>query len=85
MLIKEDYMQNVQLKPGYNAQISTKNQIIVNYNLKQNQTDTKILKPHLENHRETYGVEVFLKEWKILLQMLIMEVKITRITIKNKA
>lgn len=52
-------MQNGQLKPGYNAQISTKNQIIVNYTLHQNPTDTKTLKPHLENLKETYGERVF--------------------------
>jgi transposase len=57
--MKEDHMQNGQLKPGYNAQISTENQIIVNYTLHQNPTDTKTLKPHLENLKETYGEEVF--------------------------
>ena len=59
MRMKEDHMQNGQLKPGYNAQISTENQIIVNYTLHQNPTDTKTLKPHLENFKETYGEEVF--------------------------
>ena len=47
MRMKEDHMQNGQLKPGYNAQISTENQIIVNYTLHQNPTDTKTLKPPL--------------------------------------
>src|SRR5690554_1394314 len=59
MRMKEDHMQNGQLKPGYNAQISTENQIIVNYTIHQNPTDTKTLKPHLENFKETYGEEVF--------------------------
>lgn len=59
MRMKEDHMQNGQLKPGYNAQISTENQIIVNYTLHQNPTDTKTLKPHLENLKETYGEEIF--------------------------
>ena len=45
-------MLNGQLKPGYNAQISTENQIIVNYTIPQNPTDTKTLKPHLENLNE---------------------------------
>ena len=49
MRIKEDHMPNGQLKPGYNVQISTENQIIVNYTLHQNPTDTKTLQPHLEN------------------------------------
>ena len=61
MRMKEDHMQNDQLKPGYNAQISTENQIIVNYTLHQNPTDTKTLKPHLENLKETYGEEIFKK------------------------
>lgn len=61
MRMKEDHMQNGQLKPGYNAQISTENQIIINYTLHQNPTDTKTLKPHLENLKETYGAEIFKK------------------------
>ncbi len=61
MRMKEDHMQNGQLKPGYNAQISTENQIIVNYTLHQNPTDAKTLKPHLENLKETYGEEIFKK------------------------
>ncbi|MFV0232885.1 IS1182 family transposase, partial [Empedobacter falsenii] len=61
MRMKEDHMQNGQLKPGYNAQISTENQIIINYTLHQNPTDTKTLKPHLENLKETYGEEIFKK------------------------
>ena len=59
MRMKEDHMLNGQLKPGYNAQISTENQIIVNYTVHQNPTDTKTLKPHLENLKETFGEEVF--------------------------
>jgi transposase len=59
MRIKEDHMQHGQLKTGYNAQISTENQFIVNYTLHQNPTDTKTLQPHLENFKETYGEEVF--------------------------
>lgn len=55
MRMKEDHMRNGQLKPGYNAQISTNEQIIVNYTLHQNPTDTKTLKTHLESFREAYG------------------------------
>lgn len=61
MRMKEDHMKNGQLKPGYNAQISTENQIIVNYTIHQNPTDTKTLKPHLENLKQTYGEETFQK------------------------
>ena len=59
MRMKEDHMLNGQLKPGYNAQISTENQIIVHYTMHQNPTDTKTLKPHLENFKQTFGEEVF--------------------------
>lgn len=33
MRMKDDHMQNGQLKPGYNVQISTSNQFIVNFNV----------------------------------------------------
>ncbi len=59
MRMKEDHMRNGQLKPGYNAQISTENQIIVNYTMHQNPTDTKTLKPDLENFKETFGDDTF--------------------------
>jgi transposase len=59
MRMKEDHMQNGQLKPAYNTQISTENQIIVNYTMHQNPTDTKTLKPHLEEFEQTYGEEIF--------------------------
>jgi hypothetical protein len=49
MRMKEDHMQNGQLKPAYNVQISTNDQIIVNYSIHQNPPDTKTLKPHLNS------------------------------------
>ena len=54
MRMKEDHMKNGQLKPGYNAQISTNNQYVVNYSLHPNPTDTKTLIPHLEQHKKLY-------------------------------
>lgn len=54
MRMKEDYMKNGQLKPGYNVQISTNNQFVVNYSLHPNPTDTKTLIPHLEQHKNLY-------------------------------
>lgn len=54
MRMKEDYMRNGQLKPGYNVQISTNNQFVVNYSLHPNPTDTKTLIPHLEQHKKLY-------------------------------
>jgi transposase len=55
MRMKEDHMQNGQLKPAYNLQISTSDQFIVNYTLHQNPTDTTTLKEHLASHLELYG------------------------------
>ncbi|AWG23801.1 IS1182 family transposase [Flavobacterium kingsejongi] len=61
MRMKEDHMLNGQLKPAYNTQISTQNQIIVHYTIHQNPTDTKTLQPHLENLEQTFGKKVFKK------------------------
>jgi transposase len=55
MRMKEDHMKNGQLKPAYNAQISTNNQFVVNYSLHQNPADTKTLIPHVEQHKAMYG------------------------------
>jgi transposase len=54
MRMKDDHMQNGQLKPGYNVQISSEDQFIVNYTLHQQPTDTNTLAPHLENFKELY-------------------------------
>jgi len=50
MRMKDDYMQNGQLKPGYNLQISTNNQIITNYSLHLKPADTNTLIPHIEQY-----------------------------------
>lgn len=55
MRMKEDHMKNGQLKPGYNTQISTNNQFVVNYSLHPNPTDTKTLIPHLEQFKRLYN------------------------------
>jgi hypothetical protein len=55
MRMKEDHMKNGQLKPGYNVQISTSNQFIVNYTIHPNPTDTTTLKAHLEQHVASFG------------------------------
>lgn len=55
MRMKEDHMQNGQLKPGYNAQISTENQFILNYTIHQQTNDFNTLEGHLENFEELYG------------------------------
>jgi len=46
--MKDDHMQNGQLKPAYNAQISTENQFILNYTIHQQTNDINTLKHHLE-------------------------------------
>ena len=48
-------MLNGRLKPGYNAQISTNNQIIITYSIHQNPTDTLTLEPHLESYKQELG------------------------------
>ncbi|QKS47090.1 IS1182 family transposase (plasmid) [Paenibacillus cellulosilyticus] len=55
MRMKEDHMRNGQLKPGYNVQIGTENQFIINYSLHQRPTDTRCLKPHLEKAKAAHG------------------------------
>jgi transposase len=56
MRMKEDHMKNGQLKPAYNVQISTKDQMVIHYTIHQNPTDTKTLIPHLESFKEEYNV-----------------------------
>lgn len=55
MRMKDDHMQNGQLKPGYNLQASTNNQYITNYTLGQTTADTTLLKNHIEDHIENYN------------------------------
>lgn len=54
MRMKEDHLQNGQLKPAYNVQISTNNQFIGNYSIHQDTTDTKTLQPHLHSFKKQY-------------------------------
>ena len=54
MRMKEDHRKNGQLKPGYNVQISSEDQCIVNYTLHQNTNDIHTLRPHLENYEYLY-------------------------------
>ncbi|SPZ87389.1 Transposase DDE domain [Sphingobacterium multivorum] len=55
MRMKEDHMKNGQLKPGYNIQISTSNQYIVNYTIHPTPTDTTTLPGHLAQHEASFG------------------------------
>lgn len=54
MRMKDDHMKNGQLKAGYNLQISTNNQYIVNYSIHHNPTDTTTLPAHIDQHKALY-------------------------------
>jgi len=54
MRMKEDHMKNGQLKPGYNVQLSTKDQFILNYSLHSNPTDTTTYASHMESFHHLY-------------------------------
>jgi transposase len=55
MRMKEDHMMNGQLKAGYNVQISTNNQIVIDYSIHQKPADTTTLIPHIEGMIDLYG------------------------------
>ena len=55
MRMKDDHMRNGQLKAGYNLQISTSNQYIINYDLYQNPTDTLTLPDHINQYKRLYN------------------------------
>lgn len=54
MRMKEDHMKNGQLKPAYNVQISTENQLITNFSMHQRPGDTATLIPHLEQFKQQH-------------------------------
>src|SRR5699024_6297420 len=49
MRMKEDSMKNAQLKPGYNLQIATNNQYVLNYQVFPNPTVTRTFIPFLKS------------------------------------
>ena len=49
MRMKEDHMKNGQLKPGYNIQIGTSDQFIINYTIHQSSTDWPAFIEHLQD------------------------------------
>lgn len=55
MRMKDDHMMNGQLKAGYNWQISTSNQYILNYDIYHNPTDTLTLPHHIGQYKELYN------------------------------
>jgi transposase len=55
MRMKDDHMKNGQLKPAYNAQISTEEQFITHYTIHQTTADTTTLEHHLDLFEAAYG------------------------------
>lgn len=55
MRLKDDHMQNGQLKPAYNAQISTEEQFITHYSIHQTAGDTTTLESHLNGFENAYN------------------------------
>ncbi len=54
MRLKDDHMQNGQLKPAYNTQISTENQFITHVSIHQSPGDTTTLESHLDSFEQSY-------------------------------
>ena len=55
MRLKDDHMQNGQLKAAYNCQVSTENQFVVHYSNHQCATDTTTYIDHMEGLRAQFG------------------------------
>ena len=56
MRMKEDHMNNGELKAGYNVQLAVNEQIIVDYGLYPNPTDTRTLPKFIEQIKEDYQI-----------------------------
>lgn len=54
MRMKDDHMKNGQLKPAYNAQISTENQFITHVSIHQTPSDINTLESHLDGFEKSY-------------------------------
>jgi hypothetical protein len=55
MRMKEDHLGNGPLKPAYNIQTGRENGFVVGYDIFQNPSDRKTLKPHLRNQKKRLG------------------------------
>jgi hypothetical protein len=55
MRMKDDYMKNGQLKPGYNLQVGTEGQFVVGFSVHQRPGDPGCLVPHLEGVKQKLG------------------------------
>lgn len=54
MRMKDDHMQNGQLKPAYNVQVSSESQYVIHYTLHQTTNDLNTLEPHLNTFEKLY-------------------------------
>jgi transposase len=52
MRMKDDHMNNGQLKPAYNLQIGTEDQFIINYTIHQAANDMPVFKDHLKDTKQ---------------------------------
>jgi transposase len=57
MRLKDDHMNNGQLKPAYNTQISTEEQFITHYSIHQTPGDTTTLQQHLDSFEKAYHTQ----------------------------
>ena len=57
MRLKDDHMNNGQLKPAYNTQISTEEQFITHYSIHQTPADTTTLEQHLDSFAQAYQTQ----------------------------
>jgi hypothetical protein len=55
MRMKDDHMQNGQLKPAHNLQIGTENQFLTHFDFFANPTDTLTMVPFFEGWHERYN------------------------------
>src|SRR5690554_1744079 len=55
MRMKEDHMQNQQLKPGYNLQIGVSDEYIIHLMMSSERSDFNTFIPFLEGYKDTYG------------------------------
>jgi transposase len=58
MRMKDDHMQNGQLKPAYNVQIAVENYFIIHTHISNDRTDYNTLIPVLEKHKTILGEQL---------------------------
>ena len=64
MHMKEDYMRNGQLKPGYNVNVATSNEFIIGTYISADRSDVQTLIPFMERLKGTYeGYRI----WKVVV------------------